>query len=146
LTTYATYKTGETSIRNNTDRKLVMGWLVVSDDRATETRYAVRVSGEILKSEPITVPNHDFNTRNRVWEKVDAVPDAAEWIGHYPDDLKVKVGTVDITPKWIAVLPVYIEAIQNGSPSARNAAVQELQRMATLADLYFDHVKGITEK
>lgn len=49
---------------------------------------------------------------------------------------KVAVTTIDITPTWVAVLPLYLAAITDGSPSAQDAARSELRRMAELADLY----------
>lgn len=50
------------------------------------------------------------------------------------DAEKRVVGTIDITPTWAAVLPVYLEAYCNGTPSAQSAARSELARMAAIAD------------
>lgn len=43
------------------------------------------------------------------------------------------VKTIDITPTWSEILPALILLIQNGQT---NVAVQELQKMAKLADNY----------
>jgi hypothetical protein len=44
--------------------------------------------------------------------------------------------TIDMTPTWEAVLPIYLDAIQYGNGKGYEAAVEELTRMAKLADLY----------
>lgn len=38
------------------------------------------------------------------------------------------------TPTWEAVLPIFVAAIENGSAKSRKAALEELTRMARLAD------------
>lgn len=43
------------------------------------------------------------------------------------------VKTIDITPTWSEILPALILLIQNGQV---NVAVQELEKMAKLADNY----------
>ena len=43
--------------------------------------------------------------------------------------------TVDATPTWAGVLPLYIEALIGGNFEGRKAATQELARMARLADI-----------
>lgn len=43
-------------------------------------------------------------------------------------------GTIDITPTWRAVLPVYLAAHENGNFTGRKIALEELNRMAKLAD------------
>lgn len=50
-------------------------------------------------------------------------------------DKKTRIGTVDLTPTWLAVLPILIETIKADTPRANDARA-ELERMATLADLY----------
>lgn len=45
-----------------------------------------------------------------------------------------QVGTIDLTPTWSGVLPVYLAAICDGTPAAQAAARSELMRMAKLAD------------
>lgn len=43
-------------------------------------------------------------------------------------------GTIDLTPTWAAVLPVYLAAYADGNAKGRAAAIAELTRMAELAD------------
>jgi hypothetical protein len=45
-------------------------------------------------------------------------------------------------PTWEAVLPIYLMAYENGENRGRSAALEELQRMARLADLYLAAKKG----
>jgi len=48
-----------------------------------------------------------------------------------------KPRTIDCTPAWVAVLPIYLEAYKNASSAeVREAAFDELTTMARLADLY----------
>ena len=46
------------------------------------------------------------------------------------------VKTEIMVPTWEAVLPIYLMAYENGENKGRSAALEELQRMARLADLY----------
>jgi len=55
---------------------------------------------------------------------------------------KIFAGTIDLTPKWAAVLPILIQAIENGKPDSRQFATEELQNMATAADMWNDHAKA----
>lgn len=56
--------------------------------------------------------------------------------------MKNEVETVDATPTWEAVLPIYLMAYENGKNKGRGAALEELQRMAKLADLYVASREG----
>jgi len=56
--------------------------------------------------------------------------------------MKNEVETVDATPTWEAVFPIYLMAYENGQSKGRAAALAELQRMARLADLYVASRKG----
>lgn len=56
--------------------------------------------------------------------------------------MKNEVETVDATPIWEAVLPIYLMSYENGASKGRRAALEELQRMARLADLYVASRKG----
>ena len=49
---------------------------------------------------------------------------------------KTKIGTIDMTPTWVAVLPIMLAALTDGSPEAQRIAKEELKRMAELADAY----------
>ena len=50
--------------------------------------------------------------------------------------------TENLVPTWEAVLPIYLMAYENGENKGRSAALEELQRMAKLADLYLAAKKG----
>jgi len=62
---------------------------------------------------------------------------------------KKQIDTIDMTPTWAAVLPVYLEAFaanHNGTNcAAYKAAKSELERMARLADLYVTMTKAKKE-
>lgn len=47
-----------------------------------------------------------------------------------------------MVPTWEAILPIYLMAYENGENKGRSAALEELQRMAKLADLYLVSKKG----
>ena len=49
----------------------------------------------------------------------------------------------DITPTWTGILPVLAAALQNGTAEGQRMAMEELKRMARLADA---HVKNITSE
>lgn len=55
---------------------------------------------------------------------------------------KKHAGVIDCTPTWVGVLPILIESINNGQPGEEGyeAAATELGRMASLADLYVQHI------
>ena len=44
--------------------------------------------------------------------------------------------TIDLTPTWAGVLRLFLEGYENGTPKGRAIALEELGRMAALADLY----------
>lgn len=50
------------------------------------------------------------------------------------DDIEKPDGTIDMTPTWLGVLPLFLAAIENGTDAAKTAARQELTRMAKIAD------------
>jgi hypothetical protein len=52
------------------------------------------------------------------------------------------VKTEKLVPTWESVLPIYLMAYENGENKGRSAALEELQRMARLADLYLAAKKG----
>lgn len=53
-----------------------------------------------------------------------------------------QIGTIDLTPSWVAILPVLIELIENSSPEGRRTAVAELNKMARAADAFNDARTG----
>lgn len=58
-----------------------------------------------------------------------------------PDEEKVR--TIDITPSWSALVPVFVGVLQNpNAPAeAHRQIVAEVTKMAQLADLYVKAVK-----
>jgi hypothetical protein len=44
--------------------------------------------------------------------------------------------TIDITPTWEGILPALLAVIENGNFEGRKIALEEITRMAQLADLY----------
>lgn len=54
------------------------------------------------------------------------------------------VKTIDITPTWTEILPALVMLVKNGG-TAKNAGIDELYKMAKLADLYVQHLKGETK-
>lgn len=46
------------------------------------------------------------------------------------------VETIDVTPTWSGILGMLITLIENGSPEGRATAIDEMRKMARLADLY----------
>lgn len=47
---------------------------------------------------------------------------------------KVKVGTIDLTPTWVSLIPYFVAAIENGTDEGRRIAIDELKRLAAFAD------------
>lgn len=44
------------------------------------------------------------------------------------------VGVIDMAPTWEGLIPMFIAAIENGTPTARSTAIDELYRLAQFAD------------
>jgi hypothetical protein len=44
--------------------------------------------------------------------------------------------TIDMTPSWEVLLPVLLHLLQGETSDSRKVAIDELTRMAKLADLY----------
>lgn len=42
--------------------------------------------------------------------------------------------TVDVTPSWSAMMPALISMLIDGTPEAKNIAIEELARLARLMD------------
>lgn len=49
------------------------------------------------------------------------------------DDRKF-IGTIDLTPSWRSLIPAFIAALQDGTPTGRAMATEELYRLAGFAD------------
>lgn len=50
--------------------------------------------------------------------------------------MRTPAGTVDLTPTWVGVLPIYITALTEGTPKGQQMAQEELRFMARVADLF----------
>lgn len=59
---------------------------------------------------------------------------------------KTPAGTIDITPTWKAVLPVFLIALQHGNAVGQRVAMEELRRMADFADRYVESAKKEAEE
>ena len=51
---------------------------------------------------------------------------------------------IELTPTWVEVLPILIDAVEHNT-SSRNTAKVELQLMARNADAYVEAVKRIAQ-
>lgn len=49
---------------------------------------------------------------------------------------KTKIGTIDLRPTWVGILPSLLILVEDGNSTGRATAINELQRMARLADAY----------
>ncbi len=52
-----------------------------------------------------------------------------------------KVGTIDCTPKWEGLVPLFVEWIRTGKESQRKHAVEEFVRIAKILDVLMEHRK-----
>lgn len=66
--------------------KLVNGYRTTGADTAEgwEMLYAVFDDGRVYRTDKLSIYNTQFTTPARRWFRVDALPEGAEWIGHYP--------------------------------------------------------------
>lgn len=44
--------------------------------------------------------------------------------------------TIDCTPTWFSLTPLFFEVLENGNEIAKGTIKKELQRMAKIADAY----------
>jgi hypothetical protein len=51
------------------------------------------------------------------------------------------VETIDLTPTWSGLLPLFLTAMEIGTDDAKSAARTELERMAKLADAYVESMR-----
>lgn len=51
------------------------------------------------------------------------------------------VGTIDLTPSWRSLIPMFIAAMQDGTPTGRAMARDELYRLADFADAHLAALK-----
>lgn len=57
-------------------------------------------------------------------------------------ELKRFAGTIDMTPTWRGILLILLTGYENGNAEGRKMALEELQRMADIADAHNASVKG----
>lgn len=51
------------------------------------------------------------------------------------------VGTIDLTPKWEGLYPIYAEWIDSGTPGQKQLVKEELLKLCKVADAYNEVVK-----
>lgn len=49
---------------------------------------------------------------------------------------------IDMTPTWSGILPALLASVEDGTPEGRKIAIDELERMARIADKYVAEQKG----
>ena len=66
----------------------------------------------------------------------------------YERNRKMAKHTIDCTPKWKNLVPLFISWLQSGEPSQKNLARDEITRLAVIADTFKEHSKhgGLTCK
>lgn len=80
--TYEQFKTGNSKIVERDD--LVLGFMIVSDDREFERLYALHIDGNVKYTKWVRRPNNEFCLPKHMWRIVGGpIPDDAEFIGHY---------------------------------------------------------------
>jgi len=52
------------------------------------------------------------------------------------ENVKKLVGFIDMTPTWEEILPTYLVILRDGNAQGQRSAIEELTRMAKLADAY----------
>ena len=50
-----------------------------------------------------------------------------------------KKETIDITPKWVNLLPMFFSWLENGVKSQKQCAKEEITRIAKFADTLMEH-------
>lgn len=68
--------------------------------------------------------------------KKDAVRNGSQNLYSKGEEMKTKIGTIDLTPTWRALLPVFLLALEEGTEEGKQIAREELGRMADAADGY----------
>lgn len=61
---------------------------------------------------------------------------------------KKKHETIDITPQWKSLVPLFVIWLESGTTSQRKCAREHIEQLATLADILLEHHKhgGLTCK
>ena len=47
--------------------------------------------------------------------------------------------TIDVTPKWIHLLPMFFQWLESGAPQQKKFAQDEIRRLATIVDTFMEH-------
>ena len=70
---------------------LAQGYRTTGRDTAEgwEMLFAIQPDGRVFRTDKLSIHNTNFDTPQRRWHAVDALPDGAEWIGNYPALTKV---------------------------------------------------------
>lgn len=56
--------------------------------------------------------------------------------------MEMQTKTIDMTPTWSEILGTVLVVLRDGDAEGKKFAVEELKRMAILADRYVDGLKG----
>ena len=53
--------------------------------------------------------------------------------------MKTKIKTIDITPNWVNLVPMFIRWIEEGSTENRQTAIDSIEQMAKAMDKLLEH-------
>ena len=53
-----------------------------------------------------------------------------------------KPKTIELVPSWSAIVPIIVAGLQNGNAEGQRMAVEELTRMAAVADAHVEAEKA----
>ena len=53
--------------------------------------------------------------------------------------------TIDMTPKWVELLPAFIAMLESGTPESRGYAMRELSRALQALDEFIEREKAAQE-
>ena len=67
---------------------------------------------------------------------------AIEWMDQVKNETEMQSETIDLTPSWKSMVGLFVTLIENGGTDGRRAAIEELDRMASLADAYVESQKN----
>lgn len=100
------------------------------------TRYYAQRGEGVAYFAPTAIEARRLLAEAETNAKVAAEAEAsADDVAEAIDTLGAKVvGMIDLTPTWVAVMPVFIMALESGTATGRAAAREELMRVAALAD------------
>jgi hypothetical protein len=106
----------------------------IGDDGKETLVYALTPKTHIVKHGRVRPINRD---------SADDTPSTATPITVTPDGkLERTVKEIDLTPKWVGLLPMLLWALEHGSEPNKKMAKEELLRMAKAADAWNEHCKS----